>query len=483
MIAKKILWTAADVIDATDGNGEGHWEATGVSIDSRTVSKGDLFVAIKGANFDGHDYVQDALKKGAVAALVEYVPANFTRKNGHLVEVEDTMVALRKLAQHRRAACKGKIIAVTGSVGKTTVKESIALLLSTFGKTHVSKGNFNNHIGLPLSLAQMPVETEYGVFEMGMNHAGEITPLVKIARPHISVITAVEAVHIEFFDSLAGIAKAKAEIFNHMADSSVAVIPTATEHHDILEKAARSNGIKTIYHTGSGPKANYRLVGRQEAVDGQEISANIEGKYVRYELPLLGKHHAANSLTILATMRACGFEIHQIVPLLSDLRLPEGRGAIQEVELKLGKSKVLHFHLIDDSYNASPVAMKAALEVLAHYKKHKGGRTVAILGDMLELGDEAPALHSALAGDINECGVDKVYVAGTLMQHLYKALPPAVAAHNAEEPMALLPHLLKELKNGDIVLMKGSHGSHVHALASAIKKGEVKIPKNIANDE
>lgn len=470
-MSKKLpLWTSADVLKATDGEGEGEWDASGVSIDSRTVKKGDIFIALKGENHDGHDHVNDALKKGAVAAIVAYMPANFSRKNGHLVEVEDTMVALRKLAQHRRAATKAKIIGVTGSVGKTTVKEGIATVLSKFGRVHFTQGNYNNHIGLPLTLVQMPLDTEYAVLEMGMNHAGEIRAMVKIAKPHISVITAIEAVHIEFFDSVAGIAKAKAEIFDSMAESPIAVIPTSTPHHDLLEKVATQHGIKKIFHAGLGLKANYRLVGRQDMPEGQDISANIEGKFTRYMIPLVGKHHAINSLTILAAVHACGFELYQILPLMASIALPEGRGAVMDLTLKTGKQKSITIQLMDDSYNASPASVKAALEVLGQHRKVHGGRAIAVLGDMLELGADGPAMHTALLPDIQENAIDKVYVSGAIMPHLFKSLSPAVAGAAVEDPLTLLPILQKELQDGDTVLVKGSHGSHMYQLAATLKK-------------
>ena len=447
------LWTWQAATAATAGNVSQGWQARGVSIDSRSVGLGDLFVALKGPNFDGHDYVAGAFDKGASVAMVTHRPANVA-ENADLIVVDDTMDGLSALARYRRAQSGARIVAVTGSVGKTGTKEALTFLLSRVGETHASAGNLNNHIGAPLSLARMPAQSDYGVFELGMNHAGEIDPLSRLVRPHVAIITTIAPVHMEFFASIEGIAEAKAEIFAGVEPGGTAVLNRDNPHYDLLALRAREAGIENIIGFGSHAEARFRLVSVEIGADGSRIEATCDGKKLKYRLALPGRHQAHNSLAVLAAIHAVGADVADAAKAFGEIQPPAGRGARHKV--KAGK---IEFLLIDDSYNASPVSMVAALRVLADVAPSRKGRRIAVLGDMLELGPDENKFHRDMAEDAAAAGIDLVLAAGTRMAHMFNALPAHLQGGRADTSSDLSPMVAAALRDGDVVLVKGSAGS------------------------
>lgn len=449
------LWDDIKTTGATDGKATGNWQASGVEIDSRRIKAGDVFVAIKGEQHDGHDFIEAAAKAGAVACVVSRAP----KIKMPYVLVEDTLAALTAMAKDARARTGAAIIGITGSVGKTSSKEMLRLALAAHGSTFASSGNYNNHIGLPLCLANLPEDTKYAVLEMGMNHAGEIAHLSAIARPQVALITNVEAVHMEFFDSESAIADAKAEIFSGMVKGGAAVLNRDNKHFPRLAEAASKRGLKVL-SCGTGEQADCRLLNRDK-----QITAQIYGEAITYTLPVLGAHMAQNSLMVLACVKALGLDVKKSAAALAAYQEPKGRGKVLPLTMDAGTVTV-----IDDSYNASPVSMRAAFAKTQEVWKNQGskGRKIAVLGDMLELGKDSRALHEALAPDA--VLFDLVFAAGELMYYLYAALPPEKKAAHAGEAVGLVPLLTAALKAGDVVLIKGSNGSRMHAVAAALKE-------------
>jgi UDP-N-acetylmuramoyl-tripeptide--D-alanyl-D-alanine ligase len=447
------LWTWQAATAATQGTVSQGWQARGVSIDSRTVAMGDLFVALKGPNFDGHDYVAGALDKGAAAAMVTHRP-DTVASNADLIIVDDTMDGLSALARYRRAQSEARIVAVTGSVGKTGVKEALAYLLGRVGETHASAGNLNNQIGAPLSLARMPAQSDYGVFELGMNHAGEIEPLSRLVRPHVAIVTTIAPVHMEFFASVEAIAEAKAEIFVGVEPHGAAVINRDNPQYDLLARRAREAGIENIVGFGSHAEARFRLVSVESGAEGSRIEAAFDGRKLKYRLALPGRHQAHNSLAVLAAIHAVGADVFDAARAFGEIQPPKGRGARHVV--KAGK---IEFLLIDDSYNASPVSMVAALRVLADIAPTRAGRRIAVLGDMLELGQGEEKFHRDMADEAQAAGIDLVFAAGTRMAHMFDALPEKLRGGRADTSGDLSPMVAQALRDGDVVLVKGSAGS------------------------
>ncbi len=456
------LWSSADAAQATGGKLTGEFAATGVSIDTRTLKPGDLFVALKGENHDGRDYIGKAMEAGAAAALVSHVPEGVEGKLPLLV-VEDTLRALWALAKFRRQESGAKIIAVTGSVGKTSIKNMLASILVKQGKTHATSGNYNNHIGLPLTLARLPQNAVYGVFELGMNHAGELRELTKLLRPYVAVVTAIEAVHLEFFGSLRAISEAKAEIFEGVEPGGAAVVPYDTDFLPLLAGRAHQHGIAidNIASFGVGEYAAYKLLKGKESLRGQELLVRLKDKEMRYRLGTVGRHQALNSIAALAAVRLAGADVEKASAALAFITPPEGRGRLHALTLD-----GIRYTLLDDSYNASPASMRAAFHVL----RLAEGRKIAALGDMLELGKAEDRLHAGLAEDILRARVDKVFTAGERMRKLYDALPENLRGAHCDSALDLLPIVRREIAQGDTLLVKGSHGSQMWKLAEALKK-------------
>jgi UDP-N-acetylmuramoyl-tripeptide--D-alanyl-D-alanine ligase len=456
------LWTAADAARATNGESRGDFTATGVSIDSRTVVPGDLFIALAGPNFDGHAYVRDAFDRGAVGAVV--AKADVDSGDRALVVVADTFAALNALGSAARDRTRAKVIGITGSVGKTGTKDLMSSALAALGSVHASIGNLNNHFGVPLTLARMPRDIDFAVIEMGMNHAGELRALTAIARPDIAVITTVEPVHLEFFDGIVAIADAKAEILEGVTDGGVAILNRDNASYRQLAAAARANGLDRVVGFGEAADCEVRLLDCEHGAAGNCVSATIDGEPLQYELAIDGRHWAINSLAVIAVVNVLGADVSLAADAMSRMAPPEGRGARYHFELMTGPVEV-----IDDSYNAGPVSMRAAFAVLGCAKPATGGRRIAVLGDMLELGGEGETLHAGLAPDIVDNGIDQVFTAGPLMAALFEALPATVRGQHAGSADSLIQPLIGALRAGDVVLVKGSHGSAMHRVVAALR--------------
>lgn len=443
------LWTVADLVKATGGVASGEWCGWRIEIDGRKVRAGDIFVALKGENFDGHDFVEQAFSKGAIAAIVSHE----LQLNCHQLIVADTQKALEDLAKYNRARSSAKVVGITGSVGKTSTKEMLKLALSAHGKTYATTGNYNNHIGTPLNLANLSLDAEFAVFEMGMNHVGEIAHLTKMVQPHIAVITNVEAVHLEFFSGVEEIAEAKSEIFE--SNPSYAII---NADQPFFQNTAQNAAMQQLSF-GSNENADCRLLKYTPTDFGCEVEASICSEKISYKLSATGKHFAIASLSVLAVAKALNLPLQETANALLEYKEVEGRG---------GVCKVGDFYLINDAYNASPASMKASFAKTAEVwqAKCEKGRKIAVLGDMLELGESSPLLHADLAKSLIEHGFDAVYCAGALMKNLYDALPKNMQAGYTQFTHDLLP-LLKFQVN-DVVLIKGSHGSKMYEIANEL---------------
>lgn len=457
------LWTRADVIAATNGKAEGaDWSASGVSIDSRTLAPGDLFVAIRGEKTDGHAHAVSALKGGAAAAVVSE-PTEAMREAGPLVIVSDTLEALNALGRAARRRTGAKIVAVTGSVGKTGTKEALRMILSGQGATHASAASYNNLWGVPLSLARMPADTRFGIFEIGMNHAGEITPLSKLVEPFVALITTVEAVHMAFFSSVEEIADTKAEVFDGLQKGGVAIINRDNPHFARLEAKARAAGAGRIISFGEHEDADARLEKMALKENCSCVSATICGQPVTYKLGVPGRHIVMNSLAMLACVSALDADLTLAALALANLQAPKGRG-----ERHCVAAPGRPFTLVDESYNANPASTKAAIEALGQMEPGVRARRIAVLGDMLELGAESIALHRGLAGPLAAADIDLVYACGPHMRELYKALPQDRQGAYAETSAELTGMLIEAIQGGDVVMVKGSFGSRMGPVVEAL---------------
>ena len=457
------LWSAATAAQATGGISAVDWEALGVSIDSRTLQSGDLFVALSGPNFDGHDYVARALEGGAAAALVARRPEGLG-DTAPLLEVGDTMTGLKRLGIYGRQRTQARIVAVTGSVGKTSVKEALAHILGGQGSVSFSHGSLNNHFGVPLSLARLPERVEYGVFELGMNHAGELTRLSQMVRPLVAIVTTVEPAHLEFFDSVDDIARAKAEIFDGLEPGGTAVLNRDNAYFGILADAARHAGA-AILTFGAHADCDFRLADCALRANGSTVSLAYEGQELSYCLNVPGRHWVQNSLAIMAALSALGADLSKAAHAIAEVLQPPGRGRSHQIQ-----TPDFVFELIDDSYNASPVSVAAALTVLSGKRGTRPGRRIAVLGDMLELGAAAAALHRDLSGPVTDSGIDLVFAAGPHMKELTSALPAEQRGMWAETADQLLPDVVAALRSGDCVLVKGSLGSRMGLIVDGLMK-------------
>jgi UDP-N-acetylmuramoyl-tripeptide--D-alanyl-D-alanine ligase len=460
------LWTLDDMATAMNAQRAGALpsEVNGISIDSRTLGKGDAFFAIKGDNRDGHDFVAGALQAGAGVAVVDRRPAGVA-DDAPLLIVPDVLDGLRDLARAARARSTAKIVAVTGSVGKTGTKEALRLALSADGETHVSAASYNNHWGVPLSLARCPQSARYAVFEIGMNHAGEITPLTALVRPHVAIVTTVAPVHLEFFGSVDKIADAKAEIFTGVVPGGVAVLNRDNDQYDRLARAAKVAGISRIVTFGENAQADARLVKLALQAETSCVHADILGHDVTYKLGAPGRHLVMNSLAVLAAVSLTGADLALGALALARLQPPTGRGARLTLTVPGGTAL-----LIDESYNANPASMGAAVALLGQAPVGPNGRRIAVLGDMLELGGEGPALHRALAAPIDAAGIDLVFCSGPQMRSLWDALPPGRRGGYADTAAALEPAVLAEIRAGDALMVKGSLGSKMGPLVRALER-------------
>ena len=459
------LWTTADFVAASGGwlHGGAPPEITGVSIDTRTIGPNEAFVAIRGENRDGHDFVEAALNSGAALAIVAEERAQM-HLAPLLVVPDDPLAALQRIGTAARYRMHGSVVAVTGSVGKTGTTEMLRIALSTLGPTHSPVGSFNNQWGVPLTLARMPEATRYGVFEIGMNHAGEIRPLTKLVRPHVAIVTAVGPVHLEYFKSEGGIAEAKAEIFEGLEPGGTAVLNRDNQWFELLAEHAWAQGAQ-ILSFGEHPSADVRLERVALKEDGSAVSVEIGGSPVAYRLGAPGRHLVQNSLAVLAACHAIGADLARVVLALAEFRAPKGRGQRLRLSHPSGS-----FTLIDESYNANPASMRAALALLGQTSPEGRGRRIAVLGDMLELGQAAPSLHRALAPAVAESHADLVFLAGPLMADLWQDLPDQRRGAYSEKAADLEPILLETVGPGDVVMMKASLGSRLGPVVEAVKR-------------
>jgi UDP-N-acetylmuramoyl-tripeptide--D-alanyl-D-alanine ligase len=446
------LWTAADLAAATGSSAS--FAATGVSIDSRTIAPGDLFVALVGETGDGHAHVADALSRGASGALVHAdVPGVDPAR---LLRVADTLAGLTALGAFARARFRGRVIAITGSVGKTTTKEMLRTVLSTFGPTHAAVASYNNHWGVPLTLARMPPDAAFAVIEIGMNHAGEIFPLARLAKPHVAVITAITAAHVGHLGSIEAIADEKAAILQALEPRGVAVLPADSS---LLSRLMAQMGRNTVLLFGSGASAAVRLLDSVSTADANDIAALVGDERVRITMAAPGRHMAENAMAVLATAAALGLDVQKSAASLTGFAPIGGRGARRRILVRGGEAL-----LLDESYNASPAAVRAALSVLA---LQPAKRRIAVLGDMLELGDAGPAEHAALAPDV-AAAADVLFTCGPLMRELFDAVPQSIRGAHEQNSVALAPVVADAVRPSDAVLVKGSLGSRMKSVVQAL---------------
>jgi UDP-N-acetylmuramoyl-tripeptide--D-alanyl-D-alanine ligase len=459
------LWTVDAMVSAMAAQRGGNLPEAigGVSIDSRTVAPGEAFFAIKGDAHDGHDFVAAALKNGAGLAVVAEKKRAVMPTDAPLLVVADVLAGLCDLARAARARTKGKVIAVTGSVGKTSTKEALRLALARDGETHASVASFNNHWGVPLSLARLPQSARYGVFEIGMNHAGEITPLTQLVRPDVAIITAIAPVHLEFFKSIEEIADAKAEIFSGVVSEGAAMITRDSPHFARLKRRASEAGVVRIVSFGEHDKADARLIKCALQPDGSTVEASILGTNVTYKIGAPGKHLVINSLAVLAAAQLAGADLALAALALSDQAPAAGRGTRVTLDVPGGSAL-----LIDESYNANPMSMRAAFALLGQAPVDPGGRRIAVLGDMLELGEAAAKLHRELAKEIEESDIDLVFCAGPLMESLWRALPSSRRGGYAKDAATLEADVLAAVRSGDVVMIKGSFASRMGSIVKAL---------------
>jgi UDP-N-acetylmuramoyl-tripeptide--D-alanyl-D-alanine ligase len=460
------LWTLDEIVAATGARvGGGVMHASGASIDTRTLAPGDLYFAIKGDAHDGHDFVPAALEKGASGAVVSGEKAAAFNDMDKLVVVPDVLEAMRQLGTAARKRSAAKIVAITGSVGKTGTKEAMRLALTRQGATHASVASYNNHWGVPLTLARLPREAKFGVFEIGMNHAGEILPLTALVRPHVAVITTIEPVHIEFFPSMWGIADAKGEIFAGIEPGGTAIITRDSPYFERLRAHALASDAGRVLTFGEHEASDIRAERIIVKPDLSIVEARIFGQPLTYRIGTPGRHIALNSLSVLATAHALGADIALVALSFSELRPPVGRG--ERSMLSFGEGEAL---LIDESYNANPASVKAALANLGAVELSRQGRRIAVLGDMKELGGEGPSLHESLAEAVEANRIDILFAAGPLMRNLVDLLPKAKVAAHAETSGELVDAVCAAVRPGDAVMVKGSLSMKMASVVKALKE-------------
>jgi UDP-N-acetylmuramoyl-tripeptide--D-alanyl-D-alanine ligase len=438
---------------------------SGVSIDTRTIAQGDAFFANTGDARDGHEFVPAALASGAGLAVVAADRRAAMAPDAPLLIVPDVLEGLRDLARAARARTHARVIGVTGSVGKTGTKEALRLALSANGETHVSAASYNNHWGVPLSLARCPQDVRFAVFEMGMNHAGEIEPLTRLVRPHVAIITTIEPVHLEFFGTLEAIADAKAEIFAGVEPGGAVVLNRDNPQFARLKASAERAGVARIVSFGEHAQADARLRKLSLHPDCSTVEARILGTDVTYKLGAPGKHLVLNSLAVLTAAALAGADLALAAVALAKLKPASGRGARKTLALPGGTAL-----LIDESYNANPASMRAALALLGQAEVGPRGRRIAVMGDMLELGSAGADLHRGLAEPVETHGTDLVFCSGPLMRSLWEALPSGRRGGYAETAAGLESQVLAAIRPGDAVMVKGSLGSRMAPIVQALER-------------
>ena len=460
------LWTGLGLIAPLGARVGGRVPppVSGVSIDTRTLAPGDLFFAIKGDASNGHDYVERAFAAGASACVVDEAHADSVPRHGPLLIVHDVLDAMVNLGRAARARTQARVIAVTGSVGKTSTKEALRLALTPSGAVHASVASYNNHWGVPLTLARMHKATRFAVSEIGMNHAGEITPLAAMVRPHVAIVTTVAPVHLEFFDSVEAIADAKAEIFSGLERHGLAIINRDSPYFERLDHAARQGNKVRVATFGAHADADARLLDFTPAPTHSLIKARIADRDISFRLGAPGRHLAENALAVLLAAHAVGADLDLAASTLAFFQAQQGRG--QQLTIRTPDGP---FTLLDESYNANPASMKAALDLAGTLTPGAAGSRVAVLGDMLELGLQSSALHADLAESILANRFDRVFAAGPMMRSLAEALEGRTPVEWRQAAAELQPAVLDTVKHGDIVVVKGSNGSRMAPIVEAIK--------------
>ena len=473
------LWTSTEAAAATGGRASRDWQATGVSIDTRSLAPGDLFVALKDVR-DGHDFVAQALEKGAAAALVSHVPDGVAA-DAPLLVVEDVQRALEDLGRAARARSDARVVAVTGSVGKTSTKEMLRDVLQGQGATHAAESSYNNHWGVPLTLARMPARTRFAVIEIGMNHPGEIAPLARMAHPHVAIVTTVAPAHLEAFDDIAGIAREKASILDGLAAGGTAILNGDVETAPILRDKAHEMGARVVTF-GEAAGVDLRLT-RVDLHDAATVghAEDAQGAFL-FKVGSPGRHFARNALSVIAAAEALGADRALAIVDLNRWQPPAGRGTRETVKLDIADERMT-IDLIDDAFNANPASMAAALDVLAATRPRDGigrvaaGRRIAILGEMLELGPDEAALHAALAELPAMKELTRVHCVGPRMRALYEALPLELRGQFTETAETLAAQAHRLIDAGDVVLVKGSKGSKVSLVVDALRRAARDAPR------
>lgn len=460
------LWTSQEMIEAMGGRPFGQMPegVTGISIDSRSITPGEAFFAIKGERVDGHDFASLAIANGASLLVVSEakLPA-LGRLVIPMIVVDDVLQALEQLGIAARTRSRAHIVAVTGSVGKTTTKEMLRTVLEPSGKVHAAVASFNNHWGVPLTLARMPAETDFGVFEIGMNHPGEIRPLVKLVRPHVAIVTTIAAAHLGNFHNLDDIAAAKAEIFEGVEPGGHVLLNRDISQFGLLENAAQAAGVDNIHAFGQHAKAEFRLAEYDGAAEVSTIWMNFSGETREVLIGAPGKHIAENAVAVLGAVKLLGADMDAAIAALAGLAAVKGRG--QRHHLAIGRGS---FTLIDESYNANPASMRAAIAVLAQSLPKGEGRQIAVLGDMLEMGEFAAKVHAELAGPLLAAGISHVWLAGPEMQALRDALPESVHVEYREKTEDLAGFAVSAVRQDDVVMVKSSLGTGFGKIVAAL---------------
>ncbi|MBY5567836.1 UDP-N-acetylmuramoylalanyl-D-glutamyl-2,6-diaminopimelate--D-alanyl-D-alanine ligase [Rhizobium leguminosarum] len=460
------LWTTEDMIAAMAGRpfGTPPEGITGISIDSRSITPGAAFFAIKGDRVDGHDYASMAMANGASLLVVSEarLPA-MGRLTVPMIVVEDVLAALGRLGLASRERSKARIIAVTGSVGKTTTKEMLRHVLSPSGKVHASVASFNNHWGVPLTLARMPEGTDYGVFEVGMNHPGEIRPLVAMIRPDVAIITTIAPAHLGNFKNIKEIAAAKAEIFEGLEPGGHVVLNRDNDQFNFLDRTAQSHGIEHIHSFGQHAKAEFRLAEFNGSDENSTLWLTIGGETLEVALGAPGRHIAENALAALGVVRIVGADMQKAIEALATLKPEKGRGKRHRLVIGGGS-----FTLIDESYNANPASMRAAIALLAASEPTGRGRRIAVLGDMLEMGEYAQKVHTDLTVPLLAAGIEHVWLAGAEMAVLKESLPESVHVEYRENTDELTDYVLNSVAPGDVLMVKSSLGIGFGKIVAAL---------------
>lgn len=461
------LWTFADLVAASGGRADGTPSSgiTGFTFDTRALSLGNVFVALKDQR-DGHDFVTTAFKAGASLAIVSDEYARHPG-DGALLRTADPLRALERIgiAARARLSPAARVIAVTGSAGKTTTKEMLRACLAkvALGHVHASEKSYNNHWGVPLTLARMPADTKYAVFEIGMNHADEIRPLTKMVRPHAAVVTTVEAVHLEHFGSVEAIADAKAEIFEGLVTGGVAILKRTSPHFERLKAAAQAQGASVVSF-GLEQEADVFAEKLDLGDEASHVIARVGSEHVPFAIGMPGRHIVENALAAAAAIQAVGAPLETALAALADLPPPPGRGARTRLAAPGGNAL-----LVDESYNANPASMRAALATLPAISRDAYPRRIAVLGDMLELGPSAAQLHRDLFDAVDDAGVDLLFACGPHMKGLYDAAPSAMKGGYAETAAALSPLVAAHVQAGDVIMIKASNGTKLAVLVEALK--------------